>query len=187
MHYKSELNAYKEQLATATGVRDVQAYLSQAKNLANDLKSLKSRGISLNDLLTGSGGAYAGELNSLYNKYKVFDSCPDNASEALQSSCKQMLLNQAVAIEDTTDIQAKIDDTLSDIADLASRIQLSQDSKESQDLANVVTSRSIQLNALTTQWEMSVKQTELRNKLLAEQRKKAHAEQMRTAPIPDLN
>lgn len=187
VHYKSELNAYKEQLATATGVRDVQAYLSQAKNLANDLKSLKSRGISLNDLLTGSGGAYAGELNSLYNKYKVFDSCPDNASEALQSSCKQMLLNQAVAIEDTTDIQSKIDDTLSDIADLASRIQLSQDSKESQDLANVVTSRSIQLNALTTQWEMSVKQTELRNRMLAEQRKKAHAEQMRTAPIADLN
>lgn len=187
VHYKSELNAYKEQLATATGVRDVQAYLSQAKNLANDLKSLKSRGISLNDLLTGSGGAYAGELNRLYSKYRVFDSCPDNASEALLNSCKQMLLNQAVAIEDTTDIQAKIDDTLGDIADLASRIQLSQDSKESQDLANVVTSRSIQLNALTTQWEMSVKQTELRNRLLAEQRKKARAEQMRTAPIPDLN
>ncbi|HHH9735301.1 TPA: type IV secretion system protein VirB5, partial [Escherichia coli] len=41
--------------------------------------------------------------------------------------------------------------------------------------------------ALTTQWEMSVKQSEMRNQLLAEQRRKAQAEQMRTAPIADLN
>lgn len=187
VHYKDQLNAYKEQLATATGIRDVQAYLSQARSLANDIKNLKSRGISLNDLLTNTGGTYANELNTLYNKYRAFDSCPDNASEAYQNSCKQMLLNQAVAIEDTTDIQERIDDTLSDIADLASRIQYSQDIKESQDLANVVNARSIQLNALTTQWEMSVKQTELRNELLAEQRNKAKAEQKKTAPIPDLN
>lgn len=186
-HYQDQLSAYKEQLATATGVRDIQAYLSQAKSLANEIKNLKSRGISLNDLLTNTGGSYASELNTLYSKYKAFDSCPDNAREVYQNSCKQMLLNQAVAIEDTTDIQEKIDDTLSDITDLASRIQNSQDIKESQDLANVVTARSIQLNALTTQWEMSVKQTELRNQLLTEQRRKAQAEQMRTAPIADLN
>lgn len=187
VHYKDQLNAYKEQLATATGIRDVQAYLSQARSLANDIKNLKSRGISLNDLLTNTGGSYASELNTLYNKYKAFDSCPEKASEAYQNSCKQMLLNQAVAIEDTTEIQERIDDTLSDIADLASRIQYSQDIKESQDLANVVNARSIQLNALTTQWEMSVKQTELRNQLLAEQRRKAHAEQMRNAPITSFN
>jgi Type IV secretion system proteins. len=187
MHYKDQMNAYKAQLATATGVRDVQAYLRQAKSLANELKRLKSRGISLNDLLTGTGGSYARELNALYDKYKVFDSCPDNAGTALQASCKQMLLNQAAAIEDTTDIQNQISDTLSDISGLAERIENAQDSKESQDLANVVTARSIQLNALTTQWEMSVKQAELRNQLLAEQRRKAQAEQMRNAPIADLN
>ncbi|CAI6214866.1 Type IV secretion system VirB5 component [Escherichia coli] len=78
-------------------------------------------------------------------------------------------------------------DTLSDISNLASRIENAKDSKESQDLANVVSARSIQLNALTTQWEMSVKQSEMRNQLLAEQRRKAQAEQMRTAPIADLN
>ncbi|WP_445235882.1 type IV secretion system protein [Escherichia coli] len=161
--------------------------LNQAKNLTADIKNLKNRGISLNDLLTGSGGSYAGELNRLYDKYKLFDNCPENASEAYRDSCKQMLLNQAVSVEDTSDIQEKISDTLSDISNLASRIENAKDSKESQDLANVVSARSIQLNALTTQWEMSVKQSEMRNQLLAEQRRKAQAEQMRTAPIADLN
>ncbi|HHO9809786.1 type IV secretion system protein [Escherichia coli] len=186
-HYQSQMNAYKQQLATATGIRDVQAFLNQAKNLTADIKNLKNRGISLNDLLTGSGGSYAGELNRLYDKYKLFDNCPENASEAYRDSCKQMLLNQAVSVEDTSDIQEKISDTLSDISNLASRIENAKDSKESQDLANVVSARSIQLNALTTQWEMSVKQSEMRNQLLAEQRRKAQAEQMRTAPIADLN
>ncbi|MGS7881942.1 type IV secretion system protein [Klebsiella pneumoniae] len=185
--YQSQMNAYKQQLATATGIRDVQAFLNQAKNLTADIKNLKNRGISLNDLLTGSGGSYAGELNRLYDKYKLFDNCPENASEAYRDSCKQMLLNQAVSVEDTSDIQEKISDTLSDISNLASRIENAKDSKESQDLANVVSARSIQLNALTTQWEMSVKQSEMRNQLLAEQRRKAQAEQMRTAPIADLN
>lgn len=186
-HYQSQMNAYKQQLATATGIRDVQAFLNQAKNLTADIKNLKNRGISLNDLLTGSGGSYAGELNRLYDKYKLFDNCPENASEAYRDRCKQMLLNQAVSVEDTSDIQEKISDTLSDISNLASRIENAKDSKESQDLANVVSARSIQLNALTTQWEMSVKQSEMRNQLLAEQRRKAQAEQMRTAPIADLN
>ena len=186
-HYQSQMNAYKQQLATATGIRDVQAFLNQAKNLTADIKNLKNRGISLNYLLTGSGGSYAGELNRLYDKYKLFDNCPENASEAYRDSCKQMLLNQAVSVEDTSDIQEKISDTLSDISNLASRIENAKDSKESQDLANVVSARSIQLNALTTQWEMSVKQSEMRNQLLAEQRRKAQAEQMRTAPIADLN
>lgn len=186
-HYQDQMNAYREQLATATGVRDIQAYLNQAKSLANELKRLKSRGISLNDLLNNPGGAFSGELSALYDKYKAFDSCPDNAGQALQNSCKQMLLNQAAAIEDTTDIQAQISDTLSDISDLAGRIENAKDSKESADLANVVTARSIQLNALTTQWEMSVRQAELRNQLLAEQRRKTQAEQMRNAPIADLN
>ena len=186
-HYQSQMNAYKQQLATATGIRDVQAFLNQAKNLTADIKNLKNRGISLNDLLTGSGGSYAGELNRLYDKYKLFDNCPENASEAYRDSCKQMLLNQAVSVEDTSDIQEKISDTLSDISNLASRIENAKDSKESQDLANVVSARSIQLNALTTQWEMSVKQSEMRNQLLADHRRQAQAEQMRTAPIADLN
>lgn len=186
-HYKSEMNAYKEQLATSTGIRDVQDFMNQAKGLKNDIKNLQQRGISLNDLLNNPGGAFTSDLNSLYEKYKMFDSCNANASGSYLDSCKQMVLNQAEAMESTTDIQNQVSSTLSDISDLSNRIQNSKDSKESQDLANVVSAKSIQLNALTSQWEMSVKQSELRANMLATQRKKAFAEQQINAPITDLN
>lgn len=186
VHYDKELTAYKNQLATATGIRNVELFLRQAKNLSKDIEKLQKRGVSLNDLLTNSGG-YTSDLNNLYSKYKVFDSCDESAKGDYLDACKKMVINQAVSVEETTTIQEQIASVISDVSNLSSRISESTDSKESQDLANVVTAKSIQLNALTSQWEMSVKQSELRNQMLANQRQKAFQEQQLNAPVADLN
>lgn len=187
-HYRSELDAYKQQLATATGVRDVQAFLREAKSLKTDIDNLRQNGISLDDLLSNQSGLYSSELNSLYNKYKTFDTCnPSSASQRYLDSCKQMILNQAVAIENTSEVENKITGTLDDISDLSDRIANAQDSKESQDLANAIAAKSVQLNALTSQWEMSVKQAEQRATLLEQQKQKAFEQQQLTAPVADLN
>ncbi|HAM4785008.1 TPA: type IV secretion system protein VirB5, partial [Escherichia coli] len=98
-----------------------------------------------------------------------------------------MILNQAMAIENTTDVENRINSTLSDISDLSDRISNAQDSKESQDLANAIAAKSVQLNALTNQWEMSVRQAEQRTTLLEQQRQKAFEQQQLTAPVADLN
>ncbi|HCJ6662256.1 MULTISPECIES: type IV secretion system protein [Enterobacterales] len=187
-HYRSELDAYKQQLATATGVRDVQAFLREAKSLKTDIDNLRQHGISLDDLLSNPSGSYSSELNSLYNKYKTFDTCnPSSSSQRYLDSCKQMILNQAVAIENTSEVENKITGTLGDISDLSDRIANAQDSKESQDLANAIAAKSVQLNALTSQWEMSVKQAEQRTTLLEQQKQKAFEQQQLTAPVADLN
>lgn len=187
-HYRSELDAYKQQLATATGVRDVQAFLREAKSLKTDIDNLRQNGISLDELLSNQSGSYSSELNSLYNKYKTFDTCnPSSTSQRYLDSCKQMILNQAVAIENTSEVENKITGTLGDISGLSDRIANAQDSKESQDLANAIAAKSVQLNALTSQWEMSVKQAEQRATLLERQKQKAFEQQQLTAPVADLN
>ena len=187
-HYKSELDAYKQQLATATGIRDVQVFLIDTKSLKNDIDGLRKNGISLDDLLTNQSGSYSSELQSIYSKYKSFDICnQSSASQHYLNSCKQMVINQAVSIENTNDVQNKINSTLSNISELSDRIVNAKDSKESQDLANAVAAKSIQLNALTSQWEMAVKQAEQRSILLAQQRQKAFNEQQLAAPISDFN
>jgi len=186
-HYQSQLNAYKDQLATATGVRDIQLLIGQSKSLANDINNLRKRGISLNDLLNNPNGSYDSQLNGLYEKYKVFDDCNTTQTDNYQNTCKQLILNQAVSIEETIEVENKISEVLADISILTNRIELSKDTKESQDLANVVNARTVQLNALSTQWEMSVKQAEQREKLLQKKRKKERAEFLKNAPVPDLN
>ncbi|QYM96568.1 type IV secretion system protein VirB5 [Dickeya ananatis] len=187
-HYKDELDAYKQQLATATGIRDIQGFLREAKSLKDDIDALRKNGISLDDLLTNPDGSYSSALQGLYKKYQSFDSCnPSRSSLRYQDSCKQLLLNQALAIENTREVQDRMTSTLNDIADLSDRIANAKDSKESQDLANTVAAKSVQLNALTSQWEMSVRQTEQRAILLEQQKQKAFEQQQLTAPVADLN
>lgn len=187
-HYKSELDAYKQQLATATGIRDIQGFLREAKNLKNDIDNLRKDGISLDDLLTNQSGPYSSDLQRLYNKYQSFDVCnQSSSSQRYLESCKQLILNQAISIENTRDIQNRVTSIFNDISDLSDRIANAKDSKDSQDLANAVAAKSIQLNALSNQWEMSVKQAEQRATMLTQQRQKAFNEQQLTAPIPDLN
>ncbi|WOY03682.1 TrbJ/VirB5 family protein [Dickeya fangzhongdai] len=188
IHYKNELDAYKQQLATATGIRDIQGFLREAKSLKDDIDALRKNGISLDDLLTNPDGSYSSALQGLYKKYQSFDSCnPSRSSRRYQDSCKQLLLNQALAIENTREVQDRMTGTLNDIADLSDRIANAKDSKESQDLANAVAAKSVQLNALTSQWEMSVRQTEQRAILLEQKRQNAFNEQQLAAPVPDFN
>lgn len=187
-HYKSELDAYKQQLATATGIRDIQGFLRDAKSLKNDIDILRKNGISLDGLLTNQGGNYSSDLERLYKKYQSFDICnQSSSSQRYRESCKQLVLNQAVSIEDTSNVQNRINSTLNDISDLSNRITNAKDSKESQDLANAIAAKSVQLNALTSQWEMLVKQAEQRSVILAQQRQKAFNEQQLVSPVPDFN
>lgn len=54
-HYQSQIQAYKDQLATATGVRDIADFVDQAKGLKADLEKLRKPGQALNDLLLSGG------------------------------------------------------------------------------------------------------------------------------------
>lgn len=185
-HYRSQLEAYKNQLATQTGLRDIVGLVNQGKSLKNDLANLQRQGISLNDLLV-SGNAPTGALESLYNKYKAFDVCDAEQAAAYLSVCKQETVNKAYAVEQTVEVQNSINETLDDISNLSDRIANAQDSKESMDLANAIQVKSVRLNTLTSQWEMNMKAAEQRDKLLAAKREKAHNQQQLEAPVMEFN
>mgnify|MGYP000951507910 FL=1 len=185
-HYKSQLQAYKDQLATSTGLRDIQGLVSQGKSLKNDIIILQKQGINLDSLLTSSS-APSGTLDTLYKKFKDFDICDEKQAESYINICKQETVNKAWAIEQTADVQDKISDALNDISDLTDRMANAKDIKESQDLANAIQAKSIQLNILSQQWEINMKSSEQRDKLLAEKRRKAFRESQITAPVPQFN
>ncbi|MDW5755963.1 type IV secretion system protein, partial [Klebsiella pneumoniae] len=67
------------------------------------------------------------------------------------------------------------------------RVALAKDSKESQDLANSIQLKSVMLNTLTTQWEMSVKAAEKRENALEAERVKQWNQQQLNAPDINFN
>lgn len=179
-HYQSQIQAYKDQLATATGVRDIANFVDQAKSLKSDLEQLRRPGQTLNDLLL-SGGT-SGQFDTLYAKYRVFDNCNAEQSGSYADTCKQLVINKAIQFEQTDEIQTQVSQTLGEINSLSDRIALSKDSKESQDLANSIQLKSVMLNTLTDQWEMSVKAAEKREKVLEDERVKQWDQQQLNAP-----
>lgn len=180
---------YKAQIATATGLRDIQGLLEQGKSLQSEIKTLQKQGISLNDLLT-SDNPPSGALNGLYEKYKVFDVCDLKTKTITEGAknylnvCKQETANKGYMIEQTAEVQKKVNNALKDIGKLSNRIANAKDSKESQDLANAIQAKSVQLNSLTSAWEMNIKAAEQRDKLLAAKREKAFRQQQYDAPLP---
>lgn len=183
-HYTSQIDAYKAQLATATGLRDIGSFVNQAKGLTADLKNLQKNGVSLNGLL--NSGGMSGELDSIYSKYSMFDTC-DQGSQSYVETCKQAVVNKAIALEDSEVVQQKITDTLNDVSQLSLRLESAADSKESQDLANTLSLKTVQLNALTTQWEMNAKQAEMRDRMLKDKQLKAFRKQQSEASIPTFH
>ncbi|HBR1893754.1 type IV secretion system protein [Klebsiella quasipneumoniae subsp. similipneumoniae] len=179
-HYQSQIQAYKEQLATATGVRDIADFVDQAKSLKSDLEKLRKPGQALNDLLLSGGSS--GQFDTLYAKYRVFDTCNAEQSGSYAETCKQLVINKAIQFEQTDEIQEQVSQTLGEINALSDRISLSRDSKESQDLANSIQLKSVMLNTLTEQWEMSVKAAEKREKVLEDERVKQWNQQQLDAP-----
>lgn len=184
-HYQSQIQAYKDQLATATGVRDIANFVDQAKSLKSDLEQLRRPGQTLNDLLL-SGGT-SGQFDTLYAKYRVFDNCNAEQSGSYADTCKQLVINKAIQFEQTDEIQDQVSQTLGEINSLSNRIALSKDSKESQDLANCIQLKSVMLNTLTDQWEMSVKVAEKREKVLEDERVKQWNQQQLNAPETNFN
>ncbi|MBG6243152.1 MAG: type IV secretion system protein VirB5 [Candidatus Symbiopectobacterium sp. Dall1.0] len=184
-HYKDQIAAYKQQLATATGVRDIASFITQVKSLKADLEKLRQPGQALNELLLSGRSPW--QFDVLYQKYKIFDTCNTEQSRSYANICKQQVINKAIQLEQTDEIQKQVSHSLGEINQLSQRVALSKDLKESQDLANSIQLKSVMLNTLTTQWEMSVKAAEQREKLLEDERIKRWNQQQLNAPTADLN
>lgn len=184
-HYQSQIQAYKDQLAASTGVRDITDFVSQAKGLKSDLDKLRKPGQVLNDLLRSGGSS--GQFDALYEKYKIFDTCNAEQSKTYADVCKQQVINKAIQLEQTDEVQSQVSTVLGEIGDLSRRAEYSKDVKESQDLANSIQLKSVMLNTLTTQWEMNVKAAEKREQVLETERVKQWNQQQLNAPTVDLN
>ncbi|WP_227588042.1 type IV secretion system protein, partial [Klebsiella pneumoniae] len=109
--------AYKDQLATATGVRDIADFVDQAKGLKADLEKLRKPGQALNDLLLSGGSS--GQFDALYEKYKIFDTCNTAQSGSYANVCKQQVINKAIQLEQTDEVQNQVSQTLGEINSLS--------------------------------------------------------------------
>lgn len=168
-HYKDQISAYKEQLATSTGVREIGEFMKEAKVLQQEASSLYGDAKDARDALTGIYDLTTGEYAALAGKYGLMDSCK-GLSLSLLKSCQGSIASKLDLISRAENVSDSFTRKINSIQRLADRAESSKDTKESQDLANAVNLKAIELNALQLQWSMATEQAKAANVVWEENR-----------------
>lgn len=184
--YDKEITAYKDQLATATGVRNIGGFLGEFRNLKGQLEGYSNRSLTLDEMLSSSGGGLSSDAERIFNKYKMFDVCKGQ-NMVSTANCKEKIVNKASTLDAADTISKQLQTKMKDASVLADRAEKSKDSKESQDLANAIGVKNMEISALQTQWNIYTQQNQAREKLLDEKRKAAFKQQQTNAPVPTFN
>lgn len=185
-HYTSQQNTLKSQLASFTGVRNIGDLEGEIDSLISEMDGIERHRSMLTEMLSSSEPEISGEANQILNKYQMFDMCQKKGSRRLDNICKEEILNKAGTIETGEKIKKKMKRKMREVQTLSQRAAKASDLKESQDIANAISLKQSEINQLEHQWQLSVDEANLREKLIEQKKIKAFNEQQRNAPSPNV-
>lgn len=185
-HFKAQNGLLKEQLSSLTGLRELNDIEGELSSLIQDLKGINKHRDALNSMLRSSNDQDNSYTQEILSKYRMFDVCKDKGSQRLDNICKEQILNKAGTIEVGDEIRKQIEHKIIEAAKIAAKIKNTKDLKESQDLANAIALKDMEITQLKNQWDSFVDESNLRDKLIEQKRQEAFHEQQRNAPPPEI-
>lgn len=185
-HFKEQSGLLKNQLASITGLRDLGDLEGELISLRYELKGIEKHRDSLNTLLRSSDSEESGYANEILGKYQMFNICKEKGNKKLDNICKEQILNKAGTIEAGEEIRKQTERKIIETAKIASKVKNTKDIKESQDLANVIALKNIEIDQLKNQWDSFVDESNLRERLIEEKRREAFDDHQINAPLPNI-
>lgn len=186
-HYTSQQNTLKSQLASMTDIRDIGDLEGQIDSLIFEMDGIERHRNMFTEMLSSSEPEISGDANEILNKYQMFDMCQKKGSTRLDNICKEEILNKAGTIETGEKIKKKMKHRMREVQILSRKASMTKDLKESQDIANAISLKQSEINQLQHQWQLSVDEANLREKLIEQKKRKAFWEHQQNAPLPKFN
>lgn len=157
-HYKSELKAYADDIATKTGARDAINFINEIQDIYKNAKDL---GTSIDSI--GEDFSNVSKLDKqadkLFKKYFKTDPCSDikdNVEKNLCVSQSRQVFKDTIAIESSSARISTYSDQLNRIAKQMKSTANSSDIKSSADYANSIALITAQIQAEKTQIELAL-------------------------------
>lgn len=183
-HFKAQNGLLKEQLSSLTGLRELNDIEGELSSLIQDLKGINKHRDAFNSMLRSSNDQDNSYTQEILSKYRMFDVCKDKGNQRLDNICKEQILNKAGTIEVGDEIRKQTERKIIEASKIAAKVKNTKDLKESQDLANAIALKDMEITQLKNQWDSFVDESNLRDKLIEQKRREAFDEQQRDAPIP---
>ncbi|HCJ1778755.1 TPA: pilus assembly protein [Salmonella enterica] len=155
-HYENQINAYKQELLSKTGIRDVQGLVQSAQSVSKELEKIYDQGNSfIDDYIKNPEAALSEQARSLLADYKVTNTCKGlGYTGDLVRGCEASFLSQLAGIEYGNKLESKLREDNQEMADLIDQVKNAQDTKATQDATNAVSLASLKFNKLKFQYEM---------------------------------
>lgn len=186
-HYQSQIDAYKKQLATATGVRQIEEFTGALNNMKGELEKIYQEGDSfVADFTKNPTGKLSSQATSLFKKYGAFDMCKSGIDTA-DNLCKAKVVSNAASIEQGNKINKALVSSMNQIDNLSRRIANAKDSKESQDLANALQAQSLKVQAIKMQYDVWLNKNQADESMFNKQQMAEYNKRQLNAPIPQFN
>lgn len=186
-HYQSQIDAYKKQLATATGVRQIDEFTGALNNMKSELEKIYQEGDSfVADFTKNPTGKLSSKATSLFNKYGAFDMCKSGMDTA-DNLCKTKVVSNAASIEQGNKINKALVSSMNQIDNLNRRTANAKDSKESQDLANALQAQSLKIQAIKMQYDVWLNKNKADEAMFNKQQMAEYNKRQLNAPIPQFN
>ncbi len=182
-HFKTQNGLLKNQLASLTGLRELGDLEGELLSLMEEIKGIEKHRDALNALLRSSDAEDSGYANEILSKYQMFNICKEKGNRKLDNICKEQILNKAGTIEAGEEIRRQTEHKIIETSKIALKVKNSKDLKESQDLANAIALKDIEIKQLKNQWDSFVDESNLRDKLIEEKRREAFHLHQRNAPL----
>jgi len=169
-HYRSQIEAYQEELLSKTGIRDSVAFLKDLNRLKQYADMYGKDYLKLGSDLLNENSVIGNQAKVLFDKYNVFDRCANKTGQQ-KESCENVLIREVAEISVVKATSEIVDESFRTLDNLSKKISNSQDIKESQDIANAINLEMTRLQIAQMKMDMLTKQNE------AEKRAEEEADQ----------
>jgi len=143
--YKNELKAYENELASKTGTRDSVKFLKDLKRAQEYADTFGEDFLSL-DITQDSKSKLAKLKKALYEKYQIFDRCKEiPLLEWQKDACMKDIDKKMESIAMVQAQKEKFEKDNKELDILSKKVANSQDMKESQDIANEINLKMIEI------------------------------------------
>jgi len=143
---QDQLKTQASQLAAATGVRDIQAFMNQAQGILGQVDDLSKWINKQDEILKHGKDILSPDLKEIFDSYGLTNKCQSSNTQQ-QKGCEGEIILDVIKQQNNTNNLKQLEKRITTINDIAKRMENAKDQKESADLANAMSTQMALLNA----------------------------------------
>jgi len=154
--WAKDTQAYKDELLSKTGIRDVQALVEDAQSVQSQYQDIYNSGKSFyTDYVTNGKANFSSNVQSILDKYDVTTTCKNlgYSGTAIQG-CEAQFADKLGNIGFSDDLIGKMDRAQNRLSGLINKVKNSKDPKETADATNALALENVQFEKMKFQYEM---------------------------------